>query len=382
MRNYKRKTNRANKPVELMQQAMNLVLHENKSLGEVSRMFEINKTSLSRFMKRIKDNPADVRFGYSTPRQVFNKEQESRITEYLHKLEQIFHGIGSKEVRRMAYDYAIKHKIKTPETWRANKMPSRDWVSVFLTRNPSLSIRKKPETVRIKAMSFNKTNVQEFYTKLAKILDQFKFTASAVWNADETSVSTVNKLSNIIAEKEKNNVTVLLAVSALGSFVPLMFIFPCEKFEYHFIRDGPSDCIGAGNSSGCLTHDEFFMYIQHFIKHVKASKESPVLLILNNNFSLSMSIPTLDLADENGVIMLSIPRHCSQKMQPLDVGVYEPFKTYMSSAKVAWMQNNAGKTMTIYDVPEIVRIALPLALEPNNIENGFEKNWRISLQPK
>ncbi|XP_026479989.1 uncharacterized protein LOC113386420 [Ctenocephalides felis] len=275
--------------------------------------------------------------------------------------------------------------MSIPENWVTNKMPSRDWITAFLKRNTSFSLRK-PETAKIKAMSFNKTNVQEFYTKLAKILDQYKFAASAIWNADETCVSTVSKLPKKTANKEKEhvavdkptgecgtNVTVLVAVSATGSFIPPMFIFPCEKFEERFIQDGPTDCIGAGNPSGCLTHDDFFMYMQHFIKQVKASKESPVLLILNNNSSSYISVPTLDLAEENGVIMLSIPRHCSQKMQPLDVGVYALLRTYMPSAKVAWMQNNAGKMMTIYDIPEIVRTALPLALEPNNIVSGFEK---------
>lgn len=39
----------------------------------------------------------------------------------------------------------------------------------------------------------------------------------------------------------------------------------------------------------------------------------------------------------------------------------------------AWMRNNPDKIMTIYDIPGIVRSALPLALTPNNISNGFKK---------
>lgn len=100
MRNYKRKTDRGTKPVELMLRAAHLVQHENKSLREVCRDFDLNKTSLSRFMKRMETDPVNLRFGYSAPRQVFNKDQETSLTEYLLRLAQIFHGIGPKEVRR------------------------------------------------------------------------------------------------------------------------------------------------------------------------------------------------------------------------------------------------------------------------------------------
>lgn len=104
MRNYRRKTERGTKSVELMQRAANLVLHENKSLRKVCRDFELSKTSLSRFIKRMENDPVNLRFGYGTPRKMFNKEQEDSLTKYLLKLAQIFHGIGPKEVRRMAYD--------------------------------------------------------------------------------------------------------------------------------------------------------------------------------------------------------------------------------------------------------------------------------------
>lgn len=52
-----------------------------------------------------------------------------------------------------------------------------------------------------------------------------------------------------------------------------------------FIRSGPADCIGAGNSSGWMTEKEFGIFIDHFIKHAKPTKEEPVLLLLDNHSS-------------------------------------------------------------------------------------------------
>ncbi|RXN28337.1 endochitinase A1-like protein [Labeo rohita] len=84
-----------------------------------------------------------------------------------------------------------------------------------------------------------------------------------------------------------------------------------------------------------------------------------------------MSIDGLNYAKENGIIMLSFPPHCSHRLQPLDRSVYGPLKRHINSTCDAWMRNNPGKTMSIYDIPGIVAIAYPLAATPLNIQAGF-----------
>ncbi|CAH1966294.1 unnamed protein product [Acanthoscelides obtectus] len=56
-----------------------------------------------------------------------------------------------------------------------------------------------------------------------------------------------------------------------------------------------------------------------------------------------------------------------------DVGVNGPFKTYCTKAQQNWLRNNPGKTMSIYEIPGIVKIAWPVAATPNNIMNAFKK---------
>ncbi|KAL3999369.1 nuclear receptor co-repressor 2 [Sarotherodon galilaeus] len=102
----------------------------------------------------------------------------------------------------------------------------------------------------------------------------------------------------------------------------------------------------------------FVDFLQHFNEHTKCSKEKPCLLFLDNHES-HLSIDELNYAKENGIIMLSFPPHCSHRLQPLD------------STCDAWMRNNPGKTMSIYDIPGIVAIAYPLAATPLNIQAGF-----------
>ena len=72
--------------------------------------------------------------------------------------------------------------------------------------------------------------------------------------------------------------------------------------------------------------------------------------------------------------MMSFPPHCSNKLQPLDVSVFGPFKTYVNQASDNWMREkeNSGKSMTIHIIPKIVAYAFPKAMTPSNIMSRYK----------
>ena len=65
--------------------------------------------------------------------------------------------------------------------------------------------------------------------------------------------------------------------------------------------------------------------------YARCTKERPCLLILDNHES-HLSIDGLTYAKENGVVMLSLPPHCSHRLQPLNRSVYGPLKKHVNSA--------------------------------------------------
>src|SRR5215469_10373698 len=110
-----------------------------------------------------------------------------------------------------------------------------------------------------------------------------------------------------------------------------------------------------------MTEVEFRVFMVHFVKHVRPSKDNRVLLLLDNHES-HLTASTISYAKESGIILLSFPPHCSHKLQPLDRTVYGPLKKYVSAAQESWLRSNPGKIMTIYDTPSVVREALPRAV--------------------
>ena len=92
--------------------------------------------------------------------------------------------------------------------------------------------------------------------------------------------------------------------------------------------------------SGWMNEDLHVSFIKHSIYLVHNSKERPVRLILNN-VDARVSPTAIDLARENGVVMLTIPLYTWHYLQPLDQTCYGPFKTAFDVAMNGWMDLHA-----------------------------------------
>lgn len=275
-----------------------------------------------------------------------------------------------------------KNNKSIPDSWNRKLIAGVDWLSSFLKRHPALSIRTPQATSLSRATSFNKNNVNLFFENLKTVYLRLNLSPGDIWNIDETGLTTVHVPNRVIARRGIKNlgkmtsaergtlVTVAVAVSALGNMVPPFFVFPRVHYKEHFIRGGPVGSDGDANSSGWMKEDNFQKFAKHFVKYVKPSKEKPVLMLLDNHDS-HLSIEVLDYFTENGVTVLSFPPHCSHKLQPLDRTVYGPLKKYFNKACDNWLASHPGKTITIYDIPELVKTSLPLAATIDNIQSGF-----------
>ncbi|KAJ3655378.1 hypothetical protein Zmor_014511 [Zophobas morio] len=377
------KTERGKSNISLYEQAYDTIKNENVSIRAAAKKFHLCHVSLMRYKrKRETSTNATVAMGYRSCNQIFSTEEEEVMVKYIIKSADIYYGLSTKEIRRLAYDLVKKYNLRRPRQWDDNQQAGKDWFSNFMKRHNQLSIRCAQPTSLSRATSFNPANVKIFFDNLTKVLDRNQFEPNDIYNVDETGVTTVQKPDRIVARKGTRQVgsvtsaergtlvTVTVAVNAIGNSIPPMFVFPRIRYQEHFIRDGPVGCTGAGNASGWMQESEFLIFLKHFQKYTDASLSHKVLLLLDNHSS-HISIEGLDFCKANGITMLSFPPHCSHKLQPLDRSVYGPLKKAVNSACGAWLRTNPGKTMSIYHIPGIIKTALPLSLTQNNIQAGF-----------
>lgn len=378
---------------ENLTNAVKAVKEDGISVRLASKKFSVSRTTLQRHLSAFKnggDNTFTVKNNNDVWR-VFTLEEEKCLVEYLTKASNMHYGLTRHEMMVLAYEFAKSIGKKYPSSWDTNKQAGLKWLTDFLKKHP-LSLRKPRATSIARAAGFNRPVVEGFFEKYKEVLLKHKFESQNIYNMDESGLSTVHNPPKVIAPKGTKqvggvtssergvNVTMISCISATGNSIPPFLIFPRVNFKNHMVNGAPPGTYGTCNPSGWSTSDIFVKFLDHFINHAHPSKENKVLIILDNHES-HVTIQAINKARENGIVMLTIPPHTSHKLQPLDRGVFGPFKVYYNKACQNWTLSHPAKPITIYEVGYLVGQAYPMAFTPKNILSGFSVSGLWPINP-
>ncbi|XP_039305744.1 uncharacterized protein LOC120357909 [Solenopsis invicta] len=222
-------------------------------------------------------------------------------------------------------------------------MAGIDWFKGFKNRHTNISIRVPEGCSIARASAFNKINVDNFFDKLNEVLKRNSFMdGSRLYNMDETSTSTVQNARKIICLKgvkqvhqvksaERGTSVTTCCFIRAGVIIPPVMIFPRKYFKSSMIINAFPGTLGLANDKGYMTKETFVDVMKHFVKCSSSSKENPTLLLIDN-VKTHLSASAINIARENGVTLFTFPPHCTHKLQPLDVGIFGPFKLYYDNA--------------------------------------------------
>ncbi|XP_071645795.1 uncharacterized protein [Temnothorax longispinosus] len=393
MRTYKRKSERAKTCRDVMEKACREIIFNKKGIIATAQEYDIPYRTLYRYVakmrNKVKESPDITKselllnnVGYKKTRQIFTDEEENALAAYIKTVADI-NWMTPYKTRKFAYEFAIKNNKEIPDSWKTKEIAGQDWLEQFLKRKTiTLSIRSSPEAKSLsRTTSFDRNNVNLFFNKLKAVYKCLHLGPEDIWNVDETGITTdvhvpdriiarrdMRQSGKITSDERKTLVTVAIAVSALGNTIPPFFMFPRENYKDHFVQSGPMGSSGDANKSGWMKEENFIKFARHFVRYARPFKARPVLLLLDKH---DLSTEVLDYFENNGVTVLSFPPHSSHKLQPLDRSVYGPLKKYYNTAADNWLACHPGKTISIYDIPELIKTSLPLATSSENVQSGF-----------
>lgn len=369
-----------------MKNAIEKVAAGEMGLNKASLQFLVPKTTLKRKLEKYKstqnmNKATEKKLGRFE--RVFTTDQETELATYIKQMESRLFGLTTKNLQKLAYDLAeknnISHRFDT-----SKKMAGRIWLENFLKRNPDLSLRKPEPTSAARAAGFNKVAVSSFFDLLTHAIETYHLTPDKIYNVDETGITTVPKcIPKIIGKKGKKQVglltsaergqlvTVVFCVGADGSYMPPLFIFPRKRMKPELMNNAPRGSWAECHESGWIQKDIFTSWFRKFIVFSRASKDNPVLLILDGHKSHTMNLDIIDIGRENGVQILATPPHCTHRLQPLDVGFMKPLSTYYSEAAQNWLRMNSGRVITQYQIAELVDKAFQKAATMTSAFNAF-----------
>jgi hypothetical protein len=183
-------------------------------------------------------------------------ELEDELVDVILDMVRKLFSLTKMYVRRVAFKYCEENR-KPHNFNRTSECVSADWMSAFMRNNPQLSLRKPKPTSLARACGFSREKVNRFYSACESILyssttGEIIIPASRIFNADETGFTACHTPGKIIAEKEKSFsrsnkefgkekiITALCCVSATGTYVPPMIIFPRVRMKPALMDKAPA----------------------------------------------------------------------------------------------------------------------------------------------
>ena len=322
----------------------------------------------------------DARNGTGT---LFTHAEEEKLVGHIKYMADIGYGYNKSGIQYMAKDYA--------QSLGKDVKPSSDslsncWFYGLMGRWPDLKIVKPQKLAISRAKSSSREVISKYYQELGTILTTNNLTnkPNRIYNIDETGISTEHTPPRIVCDKNTNPqavtsprsalTTVIAAGNALGNSIPPYYVFPGARWNDELLSGASVGAAGRMSKKGWSSSDVFRKYLsEHFAPFANVGSGTDPTLILYDGHRSHISLTLTDWAKANNAILFVLPPHTSHLTQPLDVGIFGPFKAMYNKECQAYMKNNPGITITKYQVAELTARPYMKALTPENLTSAFKK---------
>lgn len=260
--------------------------------------------------------------------------------------------------------------------------PSRKWIANFLERhNARVSMRKARILGSSRVNAVCKDEILMFFAEYEDFLNTHDLDATRIYNCDETGIdpqggSPVKVIGargakNISVRRgcNRENTSVLMAVSASGVMIPPLFIFKGKRVPSNLLQGAPPASKVTVSENAFVDADIFDQWIDHFIESISAAR--PVLLTLDNH-SAHIALSVRKKCVANGIHLLSFPPHTTHILQPMDAGCFRSFKSNWRKVVDDWSMRTLGQSIERKDRAKLIGTALTTAMTPLVVQKSWE----------
>ncbi|XP_067009604.1 uncharacterized protein [Anabrus simplex] len=353
-----------------MERAVSAVIEEGCTIRDAAQQYNVPFETLRRRVKKIRPSPIP-RTHLGT---VFNNEQEQALAVRLQILMKRGFTLTRSDIRRSAYKYAelmgVPHRFDSE-----HKMAGADWLHGFLTRNPSLVVKRPDQQPLVDRLT--REWLDKFYDIVENVIEEYnlKDQPGYIYNVGESKFLLSNELDIIsTADGDCNiskdeTVTVLSCCNASGVFVPPVVIFK-GLWHQRDITDGlPPGADVFMTSNGCMNEETLLWWLDHFAKYKPS--DGTVLLLLDGHNSYSKSLPVIEFCLQNNIICVCLPRHTTRALHPMDKAFFKALRTAYKQAARQWCYDNPEQTMTKEHFGPVLAEAWDKAATVENSVPGF-----------
>jgi hypothetical protein len=228
------------------------------------------------------------------------------------------------------------------------------------------------------------------------VIETYRITAENIYNFDEKGfligfgrslkrVMTQEALRSGRITKAKQDgsrefISILACISAIGKWVPPLLIYKGESGDLMstWVDEVKTDSMAhfTVSSNGWSNNAIGLVWLQKvFERYTKPKRTTQKRLLIVDGHSSHVNMAFVDWADQHGIILLILPPHTTHRLQPLDVGLFQPLSTYYSIEINKLMDESMGTIGMSKGLfwPRF-KIAFDKAFTEENIQSAFRKS--------
>ncbi|XP_057316504.1 uncharacterized protein LOC130657532 [Hydractinia symbiolongicarpus] len=318
---------------EEMVNAVSAVVDDGMSISEALRVFDIPRKTLS---DKVHNNHP-LKSGRQT--ELMADEEKSLVVciKYMSN-----HAFPLTIPIIKSYTWNIVKRSGRESGFNVENGPGKTWWNEFHKRHLiDVAIRKPDLLDRGRVRMANPVVINRHFLTLGNLLksENLMDKPGTIFNVDESGMNLELRKGKVVIDRSqkhaysqgkgsREHVTVNCCVSPGGLMVPPFIIYEKSFPSGNYSANGPTDALYGKSDNGYMDEDLFFKWFTRLF--VPKTKHVGKRILIIDGHGSHINLNLIDAARENQVILYCLPPHTAHVLQPLDVGLYGPLKTYFS----------------------------------------------------
>ena len=227
------------------------------------------------------------------------------------------------------------------------------------------------------------------------VIEKYRITAENIYNFDEKGflmgfgrtmkrimtqeALKLGRIKKLKQDGSREFISILACISAIGKWISPLLIYKGESGDLisTWVDEVKTDSQAhfTISSNGWSNNAIGLVWLKKvFERYTKPTRTTQKRLLIVDGHSSHVNIAFVDWANQHGIILLILPPHTTHRLQPLDVGLFQPLSTYYSIELNTIMNDSVGMiSMTKSFFWPLFKRAWDKAFTEANIQSAFHK---------
>lgn len=368
---------------ENLKAALTLVSSGEMSLRDISAMYNISKSTLSR-----KNNNKNMK-NVGRP-SILTKVDEEALVSGLITASKWGFPLTALDIRLIVKSFLDSNGLRV-EIFK-NNLPGVVWVRSFLKRHKDTLTVRLSENIKRCRSGVDSEIISNYFDELKVTLKDVK--PEAILNYDETNftddpgkvkviVRRGAKHVERIIDASKSSTSLMFSGTASGILLPIYIVYKADHLYDAWTTNAPKGTRFNRSHSGwfdtTIFEDWFFSIVLPYFKKLGDQKK----VMIGDNLSSHISQKVIQCCHDNNISFVLLPPNSTHLTQPLDVAYFRPLKIKWRQVLNSWKEKNKGNVPKTH-FPRLVGLTMKElgSQSSKNLIAGFESCGIVPLNPQ